>query len=172
MELHNNLTDSGAVTPNGTLPPPTIVTDDARFYMRAMAGWVEFFAILCYCSLGLNVLQALQMVFGWLTGGTIREAYSNQYVGSNTDSLVGIFVIIFSICAMWLNYYLAQHLHKASTNLKAVANNYDAFGASCFEEAMMHMYRFWQVSGIIVVIILLLFITVLLVTFSHSHSHL
>ncbi|MDR1180484.1 MAG: hypothetical protein LBL13_00685 [Bacteroidales bacterium] len=125
------------------------VTENAKAYLRTMASWTNFYAILGFVGVGFSVLYALMMFATNNTLSHLHTPFPNFFIP------MGIFVLIIAAIKVFPILYLLRFSRKTN---KALQEGGDIY---VLEEALRNLKSYWKFIGIMSIIgIAILIITI------------
>ncbi|MDT7832008.1 DUF5362 family protein [Flavobacteriaceae bacterium S356] len=130
--------DIGSDTPKGlTLNNQTLA------FLREIAKWTNFLAIVGFIGIGLVVLMAL-------FGGAFLASAASEF-GGGTEAVGGAFFTIIYLLVALLYFFPVYYLFKFSRNMKASLQSKDE---SALTKAFEYMKSHYKFVGILTIIML------------------
>lgn len=123
------------------------VTENSKNYLKTIASWSKFFAILTFVGIGIFVFVGLIM----FAAGTFIESYSTEF--PFPIGYMSWFYIILAVVAFFPARYLLLFSQKA-VNAIAANNTLE------MENSFKNMKSYWKFMGIVTIIYLALCLTV------------
>jgi H+/Cl- antiporter ClcA len=128
------------------------VTENAKAYLRTMASWTNFYAILSFVVIGCYVLFYAIIMF------TMNNTFSHLNTPFSSHLPMGIFVFIVAAVLFFPALYLLRFSQKTNKALQEE-------DTQILEEALRNMKSYWKFIGIMSIIGIVILIITIPVTF-------
>lgn len=126
------------------------INEDIKLYLKEIAKWSKFLAIIGYIGVGFMVLLALFMLFGMSALAGMLEALPM--------SLMGIFYLLFAL----LYYFPVNYLNNFANKTKRALLNSDQDEITLGFKNLKSLFKFMGIVTIIILSLYALFIVVLI----------
>ncbi len=114
------------------------ITDNARYYLKSIAGWTKFFAILYFVMIGLMVLAGI----GLIVANNVMMPYYNHV----SSMFVGLMYVIISGVMVFPAIYLYNFGNRIVSALMSDKS-------LILEDAFNQMRLYWKFTGIFAIVI-------------------
>lgn len=122
------------------------VTENTKKYLKTMASWTTFMAVLGFISIAFLVLASIIMlVMGKKSIGSAAIPFQGFY------SFMGLFYIVFAVMYIFPNLFLLRFSQKTKNALV----NQDTNG---LEEGVKNMKSYWKFMGIMIIVMIAMMI--------------